>query len=180
MPVKEKNVTLIPVGPVSPELVDWLVEKLPQHLGVAVVAGESIALPKSTYNPNRKQYRGGALLALLGELAYPQARWLVGLVAADCYAPDLNFIFGQARLHGRECIVALARLHPAFYGEPDDELIFRERALKEVIHELGHNWGLSHCPNATCVMHFSNRLEDTDFKGTQFCSRCSQSLESLR
>ena len=37
------------------------------------------------------------------------------------------------------------------------------------VHELGYIYGLGHCLDASCVMHFSNRLPDTDFKGKEFC-----------
>jgi archaemetzincin len=101
---------------------------------------------------------------------------VVGLAGADCFTPGLNFVFGQAVLHGREAFVALPRLRPSFYGLREDQALFRERALKEVIHELGHTWGLRHCADARCVMHFSNTLQDTDLKGTEFCGRCRRRL----
>jgi archaemetzincin len=34
----------------------------------------------------------------------------------------------------------------------------------EAVHELGHAFGLTHCEKSRCVMHFSNSLQDTDFK----------------
>jgi predicted Zn-dependent protease len=46
-----------------------------------------------------------------------------------------------------------------------------ERAIKEAIHEAGHLDRLPHCPEPTCVMAFSNSIEDTDRKGRAFCSR---------
>ena len=54
--------------------------------------------------------------------------------------------------------------------------LFHERVIKEAVHELGHTYGLSHCPDATCVMHFSNSLPDTDFKGKAFCPVCQAAL----
>ena len=47
-------------------------------------------------------------------------------------------------------------------------------ALKEAVHELGHTLGLAHCPNAKCVMHFSNSLADTDRKGSVLCPVCQR------
>jgi archaemetzincin len=40
------------------------------------------------------------------------------------------------------------------------------------VHELGHTYGLRHCRDPRCVMHFSNSLHDTDVKGAGFCPRC--------
>ncbi len=96
----------------------------------------------------------------------------------DLYTRGLNFVFGQARLGGREAVISLARLHQSFYGLPEDEELLLERSLKEAVHELGHTWGLAHCPDHLCVMHFSNSLRDTDVKTARFCSKCFSILKS--
>jgi archaemetzincin len=43
--------------------------------------------------------------------------------------------------------------------------------LEEAVHELGHIFRLSHCEKRGCVMHFSNSLNDTDFKNYYFYER---------
>ena len=63
-----------------------------------------------------------------------------------------------------------------FDGLAEDPDLYRRRALTECVHELGHTWGLRHCRDARCVMHFSNSLLDTDTKGAAFCSRCTRRL----
>ena len=40
-------------------------------------------------------------------------------------------------------------------------ILFQQRIPKEVVHELGHLFKLSHCDKRYCVMHFSNSLKDT-------------------
>jgi archaemetzincin len=115
---------------------------------------------------------------VLRVVPYPTAGRVLGLTEADCYTPGLNFIFGQAALNGREAFVALPRLRSSFYGLAKDPDLFCRRALKECVHELGHTWGLRHCRDARCVMHFANSLLDTDAKGVAFCSRCQRRLEA--
>jgi archaemetzincin len=171
------SIALVPIGPPPAGLIPWLAARLPETLGRGVVVGEGIPLPAAGYNPYRRQYRGEALLAALRALPCPGAGRVLGLADADCYAPGLNFIFGQATLNGREALVALPRLRQSFYDLPEAPGLFRQRALKEVVHELGHTWGLAHCPDPRCVMCFSNTLRDTDVKGTDFCRRCRGRLE---
>ena len=49
-----------------------------------------------------------------------------------------------------------------------------ERLLKESLHELGHTYGLRHCPDYTCVMSSSNAVERIDLKSAEFCPNCAQ------
>jgi len=122
------------------------------------------------YNPERKQYLSSELLGSLQKSAEDER--LVGITEVDLYVPRLNFVFGEADVLSGTAIVSLYRLKQEYYGLASDEALFLERATKEVVHELGHTFGLGHCPNSKCVMHFSNSLADTDFKGANFCSRC--------
>jgi hypothetical protein len=90
--------------------------------------------------------------------------------------PGLNFVFGLADPSSRCAIISLARLYPEFYGQPRNPGLFKARAVKEAVHELGHLLGLGHCPDPACVMAFSNSLGDTDRKGPGFCAPCRELL----
>jgi len=96
---------------------------------------------------------------------------VLGVADLDLFAPGLNFIFGQAQVNGLATVMALPRLRPAFYGEAPDWDRFVQRSRKEAVHELGHTYGLAHCPIPTCVMHFLNTLAVTDRKSDRFCPR---------
>jgi len=110
------------------------------------------------------------LLASLGEAKREEK--VVGIADVDLYVPRLNFVFGEADIGAGTAIVSLCRLRQEHYGLDPDEALFLERATKEIIHELGHTFGLEHCPNNKCVMHFSNSLADTDVKKARFCDKC--------
>jgi len=97
---------------------------------------------------------------------------VVGIADVDLYVPRLSFVFGEADVGSGTAIISLCRLRQEYYGLAPDEALFLERATKEIVHELGHTFGLGHCPNDRCVMHFSNSLADTDLKNAQFCNRC--------
>jgi archaemetzincin len=138
------------------------------HSSVEIGAG-SDDLARA-YDPQREQYFSSELLNSLKK-SVRDGR-LVGITEVDLYVPRLNFVFGEANVLAGTAIVSLCRLRQEYYGLAPDQALFLERAAKEVVHELGHTFGLGHCPNNKCVMHFSNSLSDTDFKETNFCSRC--------
>jgi archaemetzincin len=100
----------------------------------------------------------------------------IGLFTVDLYIPILTFIFGQAFLNGRSGIASIFRLSNERYGVKKDDKILQERFSKEVIHELGHMFGLIHCSDPYCVMRSSTYVEDIDQKGGEFCSNCRNSL----
>jgi predicted Zn-dependent protease len=102
---------------------------------------------------------------------------IFGICNFDAYSSGLNFVFGQASSPmGGVAVIYLARLRQEFYGLDADTYIFNERLLKEATHEVGHAFGLGHCPKQSCVMHFSNSLVDTDRKAKGFCIVCSNKL----
>ena len=68
------------------------------------------------------------------------------------------------------------RLHNAHYGLPEDDQVLMERFMKEVIHELGHTFGLMHCHSPQCVMRSSTYVEDIDQKEMHLCMNCRNEL----
>jgi len=86
----------------------------------------------------------------------------------DLYVAPLNFVFGLAMRDIQAAIVSWHRL-----GD-DDTSIFADRLAKEIVHEVGHLEGLEHCPDPSCVMWFSNTLQETDAKGVNFCRICQE------
>lgn len=76
-------------------------------------------------------------------------------------------------------LISVTRLNPEFYGEKPDRAKYYRRILTEAVHELGHAFGLPHCTIPTCVMYFSNSIDDTDRKGYNFCKRCKTRLQNI-
>ncbi|MBK9390421.1 MAG: hypothetical protein IPN68_09600 [Bacteroidetes bacterium] len=95
------------------------------------------------------------------------------------FIPILTFIFGQAYLKGRAGIASYYRLSNERYGMSGGSKEVVERFQKEVIHELGHTFGLVHCHVPTCVMRSSTYVEDIDQKGISVCSQCRTLLNEV-
>ena len=169
------QIALVPIGEVDSSILQTIGTALSEEFGASFFLAEPLPNPDYAYNEKRDQYLSDEILARLRQLSLSADR-LLGVVDLDLYTPKLNFIFGQASMSGRDAIIALPRLRQEFYGLPSDEELFRERAIKEAVHELGHTFGLRHCSNTRCVMCFSNSLHDTDIKGRGFCSNCQAKL----
>ncbi len=159
------------------ELAGEIAEGVRDVFGTPVgVADETIDLTERGYDRTRDQYVARSLIRAL-PASEPGVKTL-GITDADLYAPDLNFVFGQAQLPGDRAVMSIARLRPEFYDEEPDRELLIERAVKEAVHEIGHTLGLQHCDAPRCVMHFSNTLADTDRKGRSLCERCDATIAS--
>lgn len=120
----------------------------------------------------RNQYLSTSVLSKLLEVRTEGATKTLAITDVDLFIPILTYVFGEAQLGGSVAVVSVHRLRPSFYGLRDDAILLRERLVKEAVHELGHTFGLLHCPDQTCVITSSTYAENIDHKTTQFCSRC--------
>ncbi len=156
------QVSVLPVGELRENVIDALDVDL-RRAGVGVTTLPSQEVPLAAHNPDRAQYRAPELLKM-GRRAHGEH--ILVVTEVDLYVDPLNFVFGQADVGGQAAVISLHRL------STQDAHLFRLRTLKEALHELGHNTGLDHCLQATCVMHFSTDLEDTDRKSPNLCYDC--------
>lgn len=160
---------------------DTLIPPLQYEFKCPVDVKKGVDIPSQAFSEERKQYLSPSFLDKLKYSFHPdEGEKILGVTGVDLYVPQLNFVFGQAEFNGPFALISLKRLHPRFYGEPEDEKLFQKRAVKEAVHELGHAFGLEHCSEPECVMYFSNSLMDTDRKNHSFCSRCGSLLDKSR
>jgi archaemetzincin len=141
---------------------------------VCLVIEERLPLSEKAFDKKRKQYRSNFFLSEIQDYAAKKEdlNRVLGVVDADIFVSELNFVFGAATCPGKAALISLWRLKPEFYGAPPNKELFTERLLKEAVHELGHTLGLRHCSRSSCVMYFSNSIFDTDRKQSLFCDQC--------
>ena len=128
------------------------------------------------FDPGRRQYNGDRILKMVDSLDFAGSTKVIALFNVDLFIPILTYIFGQAQLSGQTGIVSTFRLSNKSYGIEDGDKLFLNRFKKEVIHELGHQFGLIHCHTPICVMRSSTYVEDIDQKEAGLCSKCRSEL----
>jgi len=166
------KITLKPLGDVAKEIMTELKNRICGVFNCPVEIKTGFSSLAHAYDREREQYLSSKLIASLNSSGRERDEKIVGITEVDLYAPGLKFVFGEASVASGVAIVSLCRLRQEYYGLSPEKTLFLERATKEIVHEVGHTFGLGHCPNTRCVMHFSNSLADTDLKGMGFCDKC--------
>jgi archaemetzincin len=166
------NIFFAPLNFTNKTLLNKLVKELSEIFPANIDSIKIDIDVAQSYSPERKQYYSTKILeSAISQTDYADGKILI-LTELDLYVPVLTFIFGEAQLNGKHSIVSLCRLHEEFYTGKTNEELFFTRAKKEVLHELGHNFGLLHCFDWDCVMHSSNGIEEVDIKGDFYCRHC--------
>ncbi|WKZ15086.1 MAG: archaemetzincin family Zn-dependent metalloprotease [Candidatus Jettenia caeni] len=168
--------SIIPFGLIQKKVLNFLQFRLANIVGSQVRIFNAQPIPQYAFDPKRNQYHSTRILESLKQIK-ARGELILGIVDVDLYAPELNFVFGEANILDSVCIISIMRLRQEYYGLPKNNKLFLERILKEAIHEIGHTYGLAHCDNPKCIMHFSNSLKDTDTKGPGFCFRCNMKIK---
>jgi archaemetzincin len=171
------KIGILPIGQVDTAVLMRIKENLAQVFPdtTCLVIDEKFPLREEDFDKKRKQYHSNAILSEIQGYAVKKTglNRVLGVVDADIFVPELNFVFGEAICPGKAALISLWRLKPEFYGDAPNMELCSARALKEAVHELGHTLGLRHCSRSSCVMHFSNSISDTDIKQSLFCEQCN-------
>jgi archaemetzincin len=168
------------IGTVDPSLVECVAGTLKSTHCFEVTVCRSEAYPLYAFEPRRNQYFSKKILARLAAEIPAECDKIVAVTEVDLCTPVLSFVFGEAQLSGRSAIVSFNRLRQDFYHLPANPELLAERLVKEVIHELGHAYGLYHCDSSGCVMFFSDSILSVDGKGADFCLKCARFFEDKR
>lgn len=171
-----KNITLISFGYFEGNFLNNIAGAVKKEFSFSVNIKEGRLDLSEFYDPVRRQYNGTKILKVVDSQYASDSEKAIGLFSVDLFIPILTYIFGQAFLNGRTGIASFYRLSNERYGMSTNDKFILDRLKKEVIHELGHTFGLIHCHNPTCVMRSSTYVEDIDQKSENLCMKCRNDI----
>jgi archaemetzincin len=174
-----KLLQLLPIGNVEDGLLKYLSPALEEILSVPCKVLPVRLDPEFAFHGERQQYHSSEILQRMQSLVTADSWRMLGIAAVDLYIPILTFVFGEAQMTGPCAVLSSHRLEQEFYGLPGDSELFRQRLIKEAVHELGHTLSLAHCDNYRCVMASSHAVEWIDLKDSVLCETCRAAVTPM-
>lgn len=171
-------ITIVSFAHLGKDILEIIAESVRNEFHCQVMIKEMHLDLIDYYDAGRRQYNGDKLLKAVEGMNFPVPGKTMALFNVDLFIPILTFIFGQAQLGGNTGIASMYRLSNDRYGIMNGNEFLLQRFTKEIIHELGHLFGLIHCHTPTCVMRSSTYAEDIDQKEAHFCAKCRSELEA--
>lgn len=168
---------VVALGEVDKEALKVTETALWQSFGFETRRLPALPEPMYAFDRQRQQYSSVLILRDIVARIPADAARLLAVTERDLFIPMLSFVFGQAQVDGRVAVVSLARLQQEFHGLPANHQLLLSRAVKEVVHEVGHTFGLTHCVDPSCPMSLSNAVRQVDQKGEELCRNCLIALE---
>lgn len=128
---------------------------------------------KNRLNSGVLQYNAGTILKKLQKNLPIDAYAMIGIMLEDIYHNEHNnFVFGLGSGKSKTGVFSFARYDEGFYGGSENFDLLEYRAVKVMIHEMCHMFGMAHCIFFHCLMNGSNHIDETDAKPFYLCPVC--------
>ena len=138
-----KLLHLLPIGSVDDALLKDLRPAAEEILGVRCTLLPVRLDPEFAFHGERQQYHSSKILRCMQKFVTPDSWRVLGIATVDLFIPILTFVFGEAQMGGPCAVLSAHRLRQEFYGLPSDHELFRQRVIKEAVHEVGHTLNLA-------------------------------------
>ncbi len=171
-----QKILVSPIGDIDPDVLAQARTRIKSLFGLPTEVLSVLDSLDFAFDPDRNQYHSTPILEKLSAAAPARALKVVGLTREDLFIPILTYVYGEAQLGGRTCVLSTFRLTEGLSLSGGGAL-YRERVSKEAVHELGHTFNLRHCQDPSCLMHYCRTVRDVDRKSGQLCRYCSVLLE---
>ncbi len=181
-------VALQPLGNISQSQLDLVKAALDSVYEVKVIILASKPPFEAAYTSFKgPRYRADTTIAILRREKPDSVDFVMGLTSKDVcitkYAADGSIkkpaskytdfgIFGLGYRPGSACVISTFRL-----GDFNTPLT-KNRLAKVCVHELGHNFGLPHCPDKKCVITDAvESIATVDNAELKLCDKCKKQLD---
>ena len=180
-PAVDRIIAIQPMGHQLPPADVALVKNaLEVFYGVKVEVMSRVPLPKAAFYPPRKRYRAEALLDFLRARKPDTAFRVLGLTGSDISTTKGAHkdwgVLGLATLDGTACVISSYRTR----RRSTSRLNARQRLAKVAVHEIGHTFGLDHCPTEGCLMEDAKGSVLTSDREYDLCPRCRHQIKKRR
>jgi len=179
-PPEPYRLALQPLGSPSRDEIAVVKSDLERTFSVVVTLLPGQPLPKSAWYEPRQRWRADRLLDYLETTTPPTFDKVLALTGGDISCTKGSHedwgIFGYGAITGRPAVVSTYRLRR---GKPS-EALFKDRLTKVALHEVGHLFGLGHCPTPGCLMEDAGgTIATVDRGGKTFCATCQATLRKI-
>jgi archaemetzincin len=181
------TIGIIPYKGISTEKVITIQKAIKEYYGVNVKVLTIHKLPKSAFiNIKSPRYRADSIIKIQERALPDGVEYVLGLTENDIsvtkHSADGSIkkpvwkyndfgIMGLAYCPGKSCIVSGFRL------KHKNKEVYFGRFKKVALHEVGHNFGLPHCPDKKCVMTDAvESIKTIDNARPELCAACSAKL----
>lgn len=163
----------------QPKMVDFVVSAINSCYNAQVTVLSRQKLPLASFYRPRQRYRADKILDHLATSIDGKYQKVLGITGRDISTTKGDIydwgIFGLGSLGGRACVVSTFRLK----GKANADLL-EQRIAKVVNHELGHTFGLDHCPALGCLMEDAGgTIKTVDRESGSFCRECRNKLGDI-
>lgn len=174
------RVAIQPLAPVDKDAVETARRAIAARFRVAVDVLPTKPLPREAYYAPRDRYRADRLLDWLEANTDRRYAKVVAITARDISTTSRGVydwgVFGLGGIDRRPCVLSTFRL-----GRGVSRERVRVRLGRVAVHEVGHTFGLDHCPRANCTMQDAGGSINTVDRETGFCPACVRALgDNLR
>ena len=127
-----------------------------------------------------KQYLTKDILNTMAPLLPKDGLNLMGCLNTDLYPNDSwNYVFGWGRSDIKCGVFSFARFSETFF-DPDkkeDPQLLEYKAVRIMVHEMGHTFNIGHCTFHNCGMNGMNHGDELMSKPMEFCPVCLKKLQ---
>lgn len=183
----EKTLLIQPYQEFPKSQTDSLKKNIEDFYGLKTTVLGEIPLPKEAFtNYKAPRYRADSLIRFQKKILVNKAAYCIGLTNKDICITKYNEegsvkkpvnkytdfgIMGLAFCPGNSCVVSSFRL------QHKNSKIFFNRLQKVTLHEIGHNLGLPHCLDVSCLMTDAvENIKTIDNAKLALCTNCKNKI----